>query len=43
VWAQQHGKTKWFDHAFEGQDGHYRRAVQFALADMVNRIASRSD
>lgn len=43
VWAQQHGKAKWFDRAFEGQDGHYRRAVQFALADMVNRIASRSD
>ena len=43
VWVQQAGKVKWFDHAFEGQDGHYRRAVQFALADMVNRIASRSD
>jgi hypothetical protein len=43
VWVHQHGKTKWFDRAFEGQEGHYQRAVQFALADMVNRIASRSD
>ncbi|MEU5094948.1 hypothetical protein [Streptomyces sp. NPDC020996] len=43
VWVQQQGKTKWFDHAFEGQEGHYKRAVQFALADMVNRIASRSN
>lgn len=43
VWVQQHGKLKWFDRAFEGQQGHYQRAVQFALADMVNRIASRSD
>ena len=43
VWVQQTGKVKWFDRAFEGQDGHYRRQVQFALADMVNRIASRSD
>lgn len=43
VWVQQHGKLKWFDHAFEGQEDHYRRAVQFALAEMVNRIASRSE
>ena len=43
VWVQQHGKTKWFDRAFEGQDAHYKRQVQFALAGMVNRIASRSD
>jgi hypothetical protein len=43
VWVQQHGKTKWFDRAFEGQEGRYKRAVQFALADMINRIASRSD
>ncbi|MEU3255909.1 hypothetical protein [Streptomyces sp. NPDC006997] len=42
VWVQQHGKVKWFDRAFEGQDAHYRRQVQFALAEMVNRIASRS-
>lgn len=42
VWVQQHGKVGWFDHAFEGQQAHYRRQVQFALADMVNRIASRS-
>lgn len=41
VWIQQHGKLKWFDHAFEGKQGHYQRAVQFALAEMVNRIASR--
>lgn len=43
VWVQQHGKTKWFDRAFEGQDAHYKRQVQLALAGMVNRIASRSD
>lgn len=43
VWVHQHGKVKWFDRAFEGQEAHYQRAVQFALADMVNRIASRSD
>lgn len=42
VWVQQTGKVKWFDRAFEGQQGHYQRQVQFALADMVNRIASRS-
>ncbi|MEU8531595.1 hypothetical protein [Streptomyces parvulus] len=43
VWVQQVGKVKWFDHSFEGQDAHYKRQVQFALADMVNRIASRSN
>jgi hypothetical protein len=43
VWVQQSGKVKWFDHAFEGERDTYRRAVQVALADMVNRIASRSD
>lgn len=43
VWVQQTGKVKWFDRAFEGQDERYRQAVQSALADMVNRIASRSD
>ena len=43
VWVQQSGKVKWFDHAFEGERDTYRRAVQAALADMVNRIASRSD
>ncbi|MFF0510955.1 hypothetical protein [Streptomyces sp. NPDC004250] len=43
VWVQQTGKADWFDRAFEGQDAHYKRQVQFALADMVNRIASRSD
>ncbi|MFE1424360.1 hypothetical protein ACFW6C_02125 [Streptomyces fungicidicus] len=43
VWVQQTGKAKWFDRAFEGQDAHYKRQVQLALAGMVNRIASRSD
>ncbi|MEU9215389.1 hypothetical protein AB0D47_02470 [Streptomyces sp. NPDC048376] len=43
VWVQQTGKVEWFDRAFEGQDAYYRRQVQFALAAMVNRIASRSD
>ncbi|WP_431997790.1 hypothetical protein [Streptomyces fungicidicus] len=42
VWVQQTGKAKWFDRAFEGQDAHYKRQVQLALAGMVNRIASRS-
>lgn len=42
AWVQQHGKTKWFDHAFEGQRNSYEHAVKSALADMVNRIASRS-
>jgi hypothetical protein len=43
VWIHQQGPLKWFDRAFEGEEGRYQRAVQFALADMVNRIASRSD
>ncbi|MEU9643596.1 hypothetical protein [Streptomyces sp. NPDC048188] len=43
VWVQQTGKVKWFDRAFEGEQAHYKRQVQFALAAMVNRIASRSD
>ncbi|WP_411132702.1 hypothetical protein [Streptomyces sp. 030-HV] len=43
VWVTQVGKVGWFDRAFEGQGDHYKRQVQFALADMVNRIASRSD
>jgi len=42
VWAQQHGKTKWFDHAFEGQRNHYKQAVEAVLSDMAERIASRS-
>jgi hypothetical protein len=42
VWAQQRGKVKWFDRAFEGQRNTYEHAVKSALADMVNRIASRS-
>lgn len=43
VWVQQHGKTKWFDRAFEGRRNHYEHAVKSALADMVNRIADRSN
>lgn len=42
VWVQQTGKVKWFDHAFEGRRNSYEHAVKSALADMVNRIASRS-
>jgi hypothetical protein len=42
VWIQQTGKVKWFDHAFEGRRNAYEHAVKSALADMVNRIASRS-
>lgn len=43
VWVQQTGKVKWFDHAFEGRRGQYEHAVKSALADMVNRIAERSN
>lgn len=42
VWVQQHGKPGWFDRAFEGKEAAYRRAVQTPLAEMINRIASRS-
>lgn len=42
VWIQQTGKVKWFDHAFEGRRNQYEHAVKSALADMVNRISSRS-
>jgi hypothetical protein len=42
VWIQQHGKVKWFDRAFEGREGEYKRAVQDALNDMVNRVESRA-
>ncbi|MGV9987728.1 hypothetical protein [Streptomyces olivaceus] len=43
VWVQQSGKVKWFDRAFEGEQAYYKRQVQFAMAAMVNRIASRSN
>jgi len=43
VWVQQSGKVKWFDRAFEGQRSNYEHAVKSALAQMVNRIASRSE
>ncbi|MDX2705800.1 hypothetical protein PV350_23490 [Streptomyces sp. PA03-6a] len=42
IWIHQTGKNKWFDRAFEGRENDYRRAVQTALADMVNRVASRA-
>lgn len=42
VWVHQHGKTKWFDHAFEGREGDYRSAVQNALAHMINRVETRA-
>ncbi|MDX3047555.1 hypothetical protein PV378_13735 [Streptomyces scabiei] len=42
VWIQQTGKVRWFDRAFEGQRNSYEHAVKSALADMVNRINSRS-
>lgn len=42
MWVHQTGKVKWFDHAFEGQRNTYEHAVKSALADMANRIASRS-
>lgn len=42
IWVQQTGKVKWFDRSFDGQRGEYEHAVKSALADMVNRIASRS-
>ncbi|RMI92047.1 hypothetical protein BIU87_20820 [Streptomyces sp. ZS0098] len=42
VWVQQTGKVRWFDRAFDGEQAHYKRQVQLAVADMVNRIASRT-
>lgn len=42
VWIHQTGKAKWFDRAFEGRESDYKRAVQYALADMVNRVESRA-
>lgn len=42
VWVQQNGKVKWFDRAFEGRESEYKRAVQDALGDMINRVQSRA-
>lgn len=42
VWAQQRGKLEWFDRAFRGREGLYKEAVEAAMNDMAERIASRS-
>ncbi|MCO4699306.1 hypothetical protein LRR80_05400 [Streptomyces sp. RO-S4] len=42
IWVQQTGKVRWFDRAFDGEQAHYKRQVQLAVAEMVNRIASRT-
>lgn len=42
VWAEQHGKTDWFDDTFEGRAAHYRQEVMNAMEDMAQRIADRA-
>ncbi|MFI1030728.1 hypothetical protein [Streptomyces sp. NPDC020951] len=42
VWAQQHGKVDWFDRSFEGRGGVYKEAVEAAMENMAQRIASRA-
>ncbi|MET9411271.1 hypothetical protein ABZX90_36840 [Streptomyces sp. NPDC002935] len=41
VWAQQRGKIGWFDRSFQGREGLYKEAVEAAMNDMAQRIASR--
>ncbi|MFI1001985.1 hypothetical protein ACIP10_15325 [Streptomyces galbus] len=42
VWVQQHGKTGWFDEAFQGRESNYRQAVEAAMESMARRIAARA-
>ncbi|OQR64781.1 hypothetical protein B6E66_07425 [Streptomyces maremycinicus] len=42
VWAQQHGKTDWFDRSFEGREGVYKQAVEAAMENMARRLAARA-
>ncbi|MFF5759679.1 hypothetical protein ACFY7A_30125 [Streptomyces longwoodensis] len=42
VWVHQHGKTGWFDHAFEGRQSNYKEAVEAAMEDMARRLAARA-
>ncbi|MFD9319285.1 hypothetical protein ACFWDQ_16575 [Streptomyces sp. NPDC060053] len=42
VWAQQHGKTDWFDRSFEGREGVYKEAVEAAMENMARRLAARA-
>ncbi|MFF6825053.1 hypothetical protein [Streptomyces longwoodensis] len=42
VWVHQHGKSGWFDEAFEGREGVYRQAVEAAMENMARRIAARA-
>lgn len=41
-WVDQQGKVDWFDRSFEGREGEYRQAIERALEDMAQRIASRA-
>jgi hypothetical protein len=41
-WVTQHGRTGWFDHAFEGQEARYRAAVHQAMEAMAARLAARA-
>ncbi|MEV6614268.1 hypothetical protein AB0N31_10670 [Streptomyces sp. NPDC051051] len=42
IWVQQHGKTGWFDEAFQGREGVYKQAVEAAMENMARRIADRA-
>jgi gas vesicle protein len=41
-WVTQRGKVEWFDRAFQGHEGIYKAAVEQAMEDMAQRIASRA-
>lgn len=41
VWVQQRGKIGWFDRSFQGREGLYKQAVEAAMNNMAQRIASR--
>ncbi|MGW0537808.1 hypothetical protein [Streptomyces sp. NPDC003032] len=41
VWVQQRGKLGWFDRSFQGREGLYKEAVEAAMHNMAQRIASR--
>lgn len=41
VWVQQRGKIEWFDRSFTGREGLYKQAVEAAMENMAQRIASR--
>lgn len=41
-WVTQVGKIDWFDDSFKGREGAYKAAVEQAMEDMAQRIASRA-